>query len=200
MERMLIESPADLPALELLYECRSLPEACQWLYQYLSHTQDVIQDALQTRHHSILERCIERMELEFDPDLSLSVVADWCHFSPSYFSKLFKEHTGESFTDYLVALRMTKAAAKLKNSHKKVYEIAEEVGYRDVKYFTHLQKVYGVAPNEYRTMGPPPPLPAVDRFLQILGRIPFVLKLFADLDCAALNLGCSNLVVLSDNV
>lgn len=158
MERMLIESPADLPALELLYECRSLPEACQWLYQYLSHTQDVIQDALQTRHHSILERCIERMELEFDPDLSLSVVADWCHFSPSYFSKLFKEHTGESFTDYLVALRMTKAAAKLKNSHKKVYEIAEEVGYRDVKYFTRIfKKVYGVAPNEYRTMGPPPP-------------------------------------------
>lgn len=158
VERSLVECQAELPSTDGLDSCRSLDEACRWLCEHLNQTQTALRDALKRRHHHVLERCLERMEREFDPELSLPVAADWCHFSPSYFSKLFREHTGESFTDYMVSLRMSKAAVRLKNSRKKVYEIAEEVGYRDVKYFTRVfKRVYGVSPNEFRTLGPRTP-------------------------------------------
>ncbi len=157
MERMLVESRTSLPDIENLYESSSLDDACRWLCQYLSQKEAAVEHALSKRHHAILERCLDRMESEFHPELSLSTVADWCHFSPSYFSKLFKEYTGKSFIDYMVALRLSKAAGQLKNSHRKVYEIAEEVGYRDVKYFTRVfKKAYGVSPNEFRTLATRP--------------------------------------------
>jgi two-component system response regulator YesN len=79
------------------------------------------------------------MDDEFTPQLSLRMVAQWCHFSPSYFSVLFKQHTGKNFIDYLTALRVTKATELLLGTQMKVYEIAHKVGFRDVKHFT---KVY----------------------------------------------------------
>ena len=46
-----------------------------------------------------------------------------------------------------------KAKELLENSHLKIYEIANHVGYRDEKYFSKLfKKLIGIRPNEYRNM------------------------------------------------
>jgi two-component system, response regulator YesN len=52
----------------------------------------------------------------------------------------------------LTDLRLGTAREKLLDSDMKVYEVAQEVGYRDVKYFTRIfKKHFGLTPNECRT-------------------------------------------------
>lgn len=75
-----------------------------------------------------------------DPDLSLEKVAGQVNISKNYFSRLFKETMGESFTDYLIRIRLEHARELYLTSEMKVYEIAERVGYPNWRYFTKLYK------------------------------------------------------------
>lgn len=52
---------------------------------------------------------------------------------------------------YITHIRMRAAASQLLQTSQKVYQVAENVGYRDVKYFIRLfRKEYGTSPDEYR--------------------------------------------------
>jgi two-component system response regulator YesN len=88
-----------------------------------------------------------------DPDFSLREASGWLRVSPSYLSKLVKEHTGLSFVDYLLQYRLDRAADELESSEPdvKVYEIAEHNGFRSHHYFTRqFRRRSGFTPREYR--------------------------------------------------
>ncbi|MDC7234581.1 MAG: helix-turn-helix transcriptional regulator [Spirochaetales bacterium] len=71
--------------------------------------------------------------------------------SPSYLSKLFRQFTGKTFIEYLTNLRVSKACELLKTSDRKLFEIAELVGYSDSRYFSSLFKKHtGLTPSQYR--------------------------------------------------
>ncbi|MDO4650440.1 MAG: AraC family transcriptional regulator [Eubacteriales bacterium] len=58
---------------------------------------------------------------------------------------------GKSFRAEILTLRMQKAREMLRNSDKKIYEIAETVGYPDYNYFTKVfKKETGMTPRNYR--------------------------------------------------
>jgi two-component system response regulator YesN len=79
------------------------------------------------------------------------MIGQHVHLSPSYISFLFKEVTGETYTEYLKYIRIQNAKALLKHVNLKIYEIAERVGYNDYKYFTlQFKKITGMSPTEYR--------------------------------------------------
>ena len=73
------------------------------------------------------------------------------HLSPYYFSKLFKEQTGENFIDYLTRTRLTHAATILRSTDLSIKEISAETGYQDANYFSRLfKRWYQCTPSEYR--------------------------------------------------
>lgn len=84
-------------------------------------------------------------------DLNLQNVADQFNVSPSYLSKLLKQETGTSFSDYLTNTRIKKAICFMEDPRIKIYEIAESVGYSNQHYFCKaFKKVIGFSPTEYR--------------------------------------------------
>lgn len=86
----------------------------------------------------------------FNKDISLEDVADKVFLNPSYLSRNFKQHTGESFTDFLTRTRIGKAEELLGQRRYKLYEICSMVGYKDSKYFSKVFKLYtGYTPKEY---------------------------------------------------
>lgn len=102
----------------------------------------------------IIERCIEEIRANYYKDYSLTEMAEKYYFNPSYFSTLFKKYTGVHFTDYLINLRVERAKQLLQETNEKIYQIANKVGYQDVKYFTRVfKKKYGCTPEEYRMYG-----------------------------------------------
>lgn len=101
----------------------------------------------------IMDRVIDYIGDNFKKDISLESVSGTFHFNPSYFSVLFKKSTGCNFIDYIKKMRIKQAKEMLKNTDKKVYEIAAEIGYRDYQYFCRLfKKMNKVTPSEFRRM------------------------------------------------
>ncbi len=71
---------------------------------------------------------------------SLEEAAQAAQLSPSYFSKCFKEETGESFLAFYRALKIFWAKEWLKNTDMTVTEIADRLGYQDSSYFIKVFK------------------------------------------------------------
>lgn len=115
-----------------------------YLYDNLSHGDT------NTRNHLIRES-VAYLEQNFKRDLSAEEMAEHLHISKVYFSQLFSRETGSTFTKYLTNYRMEHAKRLLATTNDRVYEIAEECGYADVKYFLKVfKKATGMSPQAYR--------------------------------------------------
>ncbi len=99
---------------------------------------------------NFIDQSITYLKEHFGEDVSLEGMADKFFLNPAYYSRLFKQHAGLTFTDYLIELRMEKAKKLLLTGRYKVYEVSEMVGYRSEKYFYRIFKQYtGNSPGEY---------------------------------------------------
>lgn len=84
-------------------------------------------------------------------NLSLKEVSDWVHWNPNHFSEMFKREEGITYIEFVKRERMEKAIRIINETPAKISEVAHEVGYEDVKYFSQLFKKYtGKTPSEYR--------------------------------------------------
>lgn len=84
-------------------------------------------------------------------NITLKDIAQHFSFSPSYCGFLIKEKSGHTFNELLVQLRMEKACELLKQPGFKIYEIADQVGYRYLPYFSRqFKEKFGMTPLEYR--------------------------------------------------
>ncbi len=100
----------------------------------------------------LVQRTRDYIQRHFSEPISLNAVADAMHVNPAYLSSIFKSERGESYSKYVLRLRMERAALLLRtHSVGKVSDIAIEVGYFSTKHFDAVfKKYYGVTPNTYR--------------------------------------------------
>ena len=86
-----------------------------------------------------------------DPNLMLQDVAKAVNMSNSRFSTVFSQQSGQTFTEYLIFLRLSKAKELLRTTDMKSSQIAHETGYNDPHYFSYIfKKNTGMTPSEYR--------------------------------------------------
>ncbi|MBR4143927.1 MAG: response regulator [Lachnospiraceae bacterium] len=86
-----------------------------------------------------------------DPNLMLQDVAKEVSMSNSRFSTVFSQQSGQTFTEYLMYLRINKAKELLRTTDEKASQIASEVGYNDSHYFSYIfKKNVGITPTDYR--------------------------------------------------
>lgn len=84
---------------------------------------------------------------------TLSTVSEKFCYSPSHICRMFTKQTGKTFGNTLTEIRMEKSAAYLRESNKKIKEIAKLTGYESVEYFHRLFKSkFGVSPLQFRNM------------------------------------------------
>ncbi len=113
----------------------------------------------------IIEREMKQQEIQpirmirqyidehFSENISLDDLADKVQLSKNYVSAIFRKETGVNFLDFLTSKRIDEAAKLLRKSTMSISEIAEKVGYSDVKYFSKLcKKNLGMSPSEYRKL------------------------------------------------
>ena len=84
-------------------------------------------------------------------DGSLTEIADVLHYDPAWLSREIKRRTGKNYTDLVQDKRLSQALWLLKNTTKKVDEIAIAVGYENISYFHRLfSRRYGMSPKKVR--------------------------------------------------
>ena len=104
------------------------------------------------KYNEIIEKAKQYIRDNYqNDDMSLQSVASSVNVSSNHFSAIFRKETGDTFIDYLTAVRMDKAKELLVCSSMKTSEIGFEVGYRDPHYFSYIfKKTMGMSPKEYR--------------------------------------------------
>lgn len=104
-----------------------------------------------TGNRKIIDEVKSYIDKNYSQDISLDEVSSKVSLSPSYLSYLFKNASGETYTEYLQKARMKGARRLLRRSDLKVYEIAGMVGYNEYKYFSQqFKKIVGMTPGDYR--------------------------------------------------
>jgi AraC-like DNA-binding protein len=86
------------------------------------------------------------IETHFDQELSVAQLAQLTRLSRFHFSRLFKELTGRTITEYINMTRIDKAEHLLRSTSLTVSEIAAAAGFRDIYYFSRTFKKYKNAP------------------------------------------------------
>ena len=99
-----------------------------------------------------ISHAVEFMEKHYMQDISVAQLAERLDMTPNYFSKLFHEGTGQTFSAYLSMLRINQAKRILSTRLDiPVKDIALMVGYFSSRHFSKVFKnLTGVSPSEFR--------------------------------------------------
>ncbi|WP_069999478.1 helix-turn-helix domain-containing protein [Cellulosilyticum sp. I15G10I2] len=128
-----------------LLKCRSI--IMEILYIILSQK---TQQGHSTPHaHTINDIC-DMILKNYSKNYSVEELAQAADLSYSHFSMIFKDITGFGVTQYQNQVKINKAKNLLLSGECNVTEVAEQVGFNNIFYFSHLFKKFtGVSPSEY---------------------------------------------------
>ncbi|XEC95740.1 helix-turn-helix domain-containing protein [Paenibacillus tarimensis] len=100
------------------------------------------------RYSEIAMRWIEE---HYHEEISLERLAEETHLSPNYLSRVFRQETGSSITDYMTARRIKQACRLLETTDRSVEQVGSDVGFANISYFIQLfKRVVGTTPLKYR--------------------------------------------------
>lgn len=127
----------------------------EYLIEWWESLFDQVGHGIRKMTNTSLRGCIHQVKEYIDKHLaetiSLSQAARSVFLSPQYLSRLFREQTNESFSDYVTRRKMEVARSLLESGEKKIYEVAVAVGYTDPSYFGRVfRKYYNVTPMDYK--------------------------------------------------
>ena len=100
----------------------------------------------------IVRQAVRWIDEHYSEEISLISLAEKYHVESSYFSKMFRQVTGENLILYITNKRMKKAEEYIGQDDRSLSEIAFLVGYDDYTYFSRVfKKNTGFSPREYRS-------------------------------------------------
>ncbi|MDN4524154.1 response regulator [Fictibacillus fluitans] len=126
----------------------------EWTFSIFNKLKKEIDTGEKKEKRQIIHQVQEFIAEHLSQDVSVKSIAVQVYLHPVYLSKLFKQETGESLGDYIIRMKMEKAADLLKHTHLKSYEITSQLGYQNPQYFSKMfKKVFGMTPQEFRETG-----------------------------------------------
>ena len=98
-----------------------------------------------------IQEAVSYMELNYQRELTVEEIAGACQLNRSYFSKLFKEKKGCPPQEFLIRLRLSKAAELMRTTKVSIGDISVSCGYPNQLHFSRAFKQrYGISPREWR--------------------------------------------------
>ena len=98
-----------------------------------------------------IQEAVTFMEQNYRRELTVEEIADVCKLDRSYFSKLFRESMGCPPQEFLIRLRLSKAAEQMQATKASIGDISAACGYPNQLHFSRaFKKRYGVSPREWR--------------------------------------------------
>lgn len=110
-------------------------------------------------NNKTVQQVINFIEQNILNDLSLKEIAQNVSYSPWYISRIFQKTTHVSIQSYIKKRRMSLAAIELRDTKRKIIDIAVDYGYQSQEAFTRtFCSLFQLPPNEYRQKKVPIPL------------------------------------------
>jgi two-component system response regulator YesN len=137
--------------LDIIQQFETIDDIRSWLVRKTYEISETLYYKKQNKNWKLILAVVQYIKDRLRESITLREVADHFDFSPNYLGHLLKKETGKSFPEYVVSLRMEKAAELLKDSKLKIYEVADAVGYRYMPYFSRqFREIYNMTPVEFK--------------------------------------------------
>lgn len=121
--------------------------------RYLNRNSAAMQESSGNVYNKVTDIIQYIQENYQSPDLSLQSIAEVFYISPYYLSRIFKNATGFTYTEFLNHLRIQKAQNILRESDMKVIDIAGKVGFNSLTHFGRVFKENtNYTPSAYRKL------------------------------------------------
>jgi two-component system response regulator YesN len=99
----------------------------------------------------IVQNAMDFIQDNLCEDLSLETVAENVGVSSYYLSRIFKNEIGETFINYITALRIDKAKQLFRKYNYSVRIVCQKIGYQNPTYFCKVfKKITGQTVNEFK--------------------------------------------------
>lgn len=137
----------------LLSGCNTYGELREQLQSYFRDILPGVYHAASRKSTAEIYKVQQYIQEHYHEELSLKALAEVARVSPHYFSAYFKAETGQNYKAYLTGVRMEKALSLVLDTDLKSYEIAEKVGYNNVRRFVDaFRTAYQMSPVDYRKL------------------------------------------------
>ncbi len=108
-------------------------------------------EAQESRESPLIKRVTDYIDEHYANNISLKTIAVSFNVNPAYLGQLFIKEKGDTFSNYLNAARIKRAAELLTTTEWDLSAIAEATGYVNQSYFSYLfKKTKGVYPTKFR--------------------------------------------------
>ncbi len=104
-----------------------------------------------SKANDYVKKALTFIEHSYSDYITVSDIVEHLSLNRSYFTKIFRLHTGYSPQQYLTEYRIRKASELIRTTELKFNEIAKCVGIREEYYFWRLfRRTVGTSPSEYK--------------------------------------------------
>jgi two-component system response regulator YesN len=122
------------------------------LYDFCMNVVSHLSDHYSNNYSYYVRTVIDYVEEKYyDINISLKTMSNLIGVNAAYLGRLFKQETGEYFSDYLNEKRISEASRLLQTTYLKANEVSAKVGFSSISYFyTIFKKITGQNPGEIR--------------------------------------------------
>lgn len=101
--------------------------------------------------NEVVNKAINYILDQIGEEISVEDVADHCHFSKYYFSRIFKEETGINIYAFIKKIKLEQSAFRLKvDRGKTVTDIGFDYGYSPSNYSSVFKQYHNASPSDFR--------------------------------------------------
>lgn len=126
---------------------------CYLLEIIIKSMRRIVLNTAKTKYTKEIKYMINYVEENYTNEVSLTKISETLNFAASHLSRAFKNAVGISFCNYLQRKRMEQACHLLATTTFKISDVAEQVGYADVKFFNQVFKKHiQVSPLKFRKL------------------------------------------------
>ena len=136
---------------ESLMQIESIDTLKSWLSNVFDEASIEMAKTENSRYGKIVENIKDIIQSQYYTLKNIEQIVKPLYISPSHANLIFKTITGTSIFDYLTKIKMKEAEKLLSDPSYKIYQVAEEIGYKNYASFVSKFKEYsGLTPKQYR--------------------------------------------------
>lgn len=136
---------------EKTVESMRVENLCFVINEMIEFAMDMAKEEASGSIRDVVKQAVKYIDENYFEELTLLSLSQKYNVESSYFSKIFRQETGDNLMLYIAKKRIDKSKEHMIDPKISLTEIAFMVGYDEYTYFNRVfRKITGVSPSEYR--------------------------------------------------